>query len=167
VEALLAKARKSQIVENWIGLVRARLAAHRGEKPTTKAAQIRALWPEVEAALHGGHGTKKICAWLEEEAGITVGVTSLTSYISRLRRQEHAGRRVEAPSFDFVRAETRREPVVALKPPRPLVASSPHTNRSPLPPEDPLAQAMRAVSAPALDIRRIHNDGDPSGRKLV
>jgi type IV secretion system protein VirB11 len=149
VEALLAKARKSQIVKNWIGLVRARLAAHRGEKPPTKAAQIRALWPEVEAALHGGHGTKKICAWLEEEAGITVGVTSLTSYISRLRRQEHAGRRVEAPPLDFVRAETRREPVLALKPTRPLVASSSHTNRSPLPPEDPLAQAMRAVSTPA------------------
>jgi hypothetical protein len=167
VEALVAKARKSQIVENWIGLVRTRLAAHRGEKPTTKAAQIRALWPEVEAALHGGHSTKKICAWLEEEAGITVGVTSLTSYLSRLRRQENAGRRVEVPPLDFARAETRREPVLALKPTRPLVASSPHTNRSPLPPEDPLAQAMRAVSTPALDIRRIHNDGDPSGRKLV
>jgi hypothetical protein len=66
-----------------------RRAAHRGEKPTTKAARIRALWPEVEAALHGGHSTKKICAWLEEEAGITVRVTSLTSCISRLRRQEH------------------------------------------------------------------------------
>jgi hypothetical protein len=94
-------------------------------------------------------------------------VTSLTSYLSRLRRQEHAGRRVEAPPLDFVRAETRREPVLALKQTRPLVASSPHTNRSPLQPEDPLAQAMRAVSTPALDIRRIHNDGDPSGRKLV
>jgi hypothetical protein len=92
---------------------------------------------------------------------------SLTSYISRLRRQEHAGRRVEAPPLDFVRAETRREPVLAVKPTRPLAANSPHTNRLPLPPEDPLAQAMRAVSTPALDIRRIHNDGDPSGRKLV
>ena len=43
VEALLAKARKSQIVENWIGLVRTRLIAHRGEKPTTKASQRQRL----------------------------------------------------------------------------------------------------------------------------
>ena len=53
----MAYARNSQIVGNWIGLVRTRLAAHRGEKPTTKAAQIRALWPEIEAALRGGHST--------------------------------------------------------------------------------------------------------------
>jgi hypothetical protein len=167
VEALLANARKSQIEENWIGRIRTRLAKHRGEKPTTRAAKIRALWPEIEAALHGGHSTKSICAWLEEEAGITVGTTSLTSYISRLRRQENAGRRVEVPPVDFVRGDTRPEPVLALMPTRPLLASSPHTNRSPLLLEDPLAQAMRAVSTPALDIRRIHNDGDPSGRKLV
>jgi hypothetical protein len=113
VEALLAKERKSQIAENWIGLVHTRLAAHREEKPTTKAAQIRALWPEIEAALQGGHSAKKICAWLEEEAGITVGVTSLTSYISGLRSQEHAGRRVEDPSLDSVPAETRPEPILA------------------------------------------------------
>jgi hypothetical protein len=160
------KRAKSQIVENWISLVRTRVAAHRWEKPTTKA-QIRALWPEIEAALNGGQSMKKICAWLAEEAGIMVGITSLTSYISRLRRQEHAGRRVEAPPLDFVRAETRPEPVLALKPTRPLVASSSHTSRAPLPPEDALAQAMRAVPTPALDIRRIHNDGDPGGRKLV
>ena len=31
---------------------------------------------------------KTTCAWLAEDAGITLGVTSLTSYISRIRRRE-------------------------------------------------------------------------------
>jgi hypothetical protein len=45
---------------NWIGPVRNHLAAHRAEKPTTKAGQIRTLWPEIEAALAGGQSMKKI-----------------------------------------------------------------------------------------------------------
>jgi NAD(P)-dependent dehydrogenase (short-subunit alcohol dehydrogenase family) len=31
---------------------------------------------------------KTICAWLAEDAGINVGVTSLTSYVSRMRRRQ-------------------------------------------------------------------------------
>src|SRR4051794_39347141 len=67
---------------------RARLALRRAEKPATKAGQIRALWPDIEAALALGQSTKSICAWLAEDAGIALGVTSLTSYISRIRRRE-------------------------------------------------------------------------------
>jgi hypothetical protein len=33
--------------------------------------------------------------------------------------------------------------------------------------DDPLAQAMRVLSKPKMDIRKIHNDGDPEGRNLV
>ena len=71
---------------------------HRTEKPATKAGQIRALWPDIEAALEGGQSMKSIRKWLEEDAGITLGITSLTSYISRIRRRlaAKAGRR----SFD-------------------------------------------------------------------
>jgi hypothetical protein len=34
-------------------------------------------------------------------------------------------------------------------------------------PNDPLAQAMRVLSKPKMDIRKIHNDGDPEGRNLI
>jgi hypothetical protein len=63
------------------------------EKPSTKAGQIRALWPDIEAALNVGQSMKTICGWLAEDAGITLGVTSLTSYVSRIRRREEARRR--------------------------------------------------------------------------
>jgi hypothetical protein len=45
--------------ENWIALVRSRLALRRAEKPATKAGQIRAIWPEIDAALAGGQSMKK------------------------------------------------------------------------------------------------------------
>lgn len=40
-----------------------------------------------------GQSMKTICTWLAEEAGITLGVTSLTSYLSRIRRRESQRRR--------------------------------------------------------------------------
>ena len=75
---------------------RAQLALRRAEKPATKAGQIRSLWPDIEAALAVGQSMKNICAWLAEDAGITLGVTSLTSYVSRMRRRETANRLSEA-----------------------------------------------------------------------
>jgi hypothetical protein len=79
---------------------RSRLARRRAEKPATKSGQIRALWPDIEAALSVGQSMKTICAWLAEDAGITLGVTSLTSYVSRIRRREGASRHtpVRAPA---------------------------------------------------------------------
>ena len=76
--------RDSETLLDWVTLARARFARHRTEKPTTKAGQIRALWPDIEAALEGGQSMKSIRKWLEEDAGITLGITSLTSYISRI-----------------------------------------------------------------------------------
>ena len=35
---------------DWIMQARSRLARRRAEKPATKAGQIRALWPDIEAA---------------------------------------------------------------------------------------------------------------------
>jgi hypothetical protein len=77
---------------DWMIQARSRLARRRAEKPATKASQIRALWPDIEAALSVGQSMKTICAWLAEDAGITLGVTSLTSYVSRIRRREAASR---------------------------------------------------------------------------
>ena len=163
----MSDAHKPKMPENWIGLVRNRLAAHRAEKPATKAGQIRALWPEIEAALSGGQSMKSIRQWLEEDAGISLSATSLTSYISRLRRREESNRRIEVPPIQFKRDQTIATPVLAPVSTRPAVASPPRTNHSPAPSEDPLAPAMRALSIRALDIREIHNDGDPRGKKLI
>jgi hypothetical protein len=150
---------------NWITQARTRLALRRAEKPVTKAGQIRALWPEIEAALAVGQSTASICRWLEEDAGITLGVTSLTSYISRIRRREDANRYPKTPPAEFVRAQAE---VILPEPPKPsefrdsVVGSS-----ASRPPADPLAPAMRALSRSPMDIRKIHNDGDPEGKNLI
>jgi len=110
---------------------------------------------------------KSIRKWLEEDAGISLGITSLTSYISRLRLRERANRRIEGPTTQSVPAQTEVEPIPAALSARPLISThrqaSPATTLS----DDPLAQAMRALSKRAIDIRQIHNDGDPQGRKLI
>ena len=82
----------------WTAQARSRLALRRREKPSTKAAQIRALWPDIEAALTAGQSMKTTCGWLAEDAAITVGVTSLTSYTSRIRRRERVHRPIESPT---------------------------------------------------------------------
>ena len=88
----------AQSDRDWTAQARSLLALRRREKPTTKAGQIRALWPDIEAALAAGQSMKTICAWLADDAAITVGVTSLTSYISRMRRREGVHRPIETPA---------------------------------------------------------------------
>ena len=106
---------------------------------------------------------KSVCRWLEEDAGITLGVTSLTSYISRIRRRER--RNPEATARQSVRSQTEAisESLSAGTPRRPPIATDTLTN----PPDDPLAQAMRVLLKPKMDIRKVHNDGDPQGRNLI
>jgi hypothetical protein len=87
---------------DWAIQARFRLALRRAEKPATKACQIRALWPDIEIALGLGQSMKTICAWLAEDAGITLGVTSLASYVSRIRRRE-AHRRTTTPELSPAR----------------------------------------------------------------
>jgi hypothetical protein len=143
---------------------RSRLALRRAEKPATKAGQIRALWPDIEAALAVGQSVKSICKWLAEDAGIALGVTSLTSYISRIRRREAANRSSGVAVEQVVRdrAEAAPEP-----PPRPSVRVPVANQSAQTEPDDPLAPAMRVLSKPKMDIRKIHNDGDPEGRNLI
>ena len=89
---------------DWAIQARSRLARRRAEKPSTKAGQIRALWPDIDAALTAGQSMKTICAWLAEDAGITVGLTSLTSYVSRIRRRERVGKYATVRSPDVLNA---------------------------------------------------------------
>lgn len=147
---------------NWVANSRSRLAQRRAEKPATKAAQIRALWPDIEAALAKGQNMSTICRWLLEDAGITIGVTSLTSYVSRIRRRQRANRTSQMTTgFPIPPQRGSIEAYPEVRPRR-LPDSS-----FAQPPEDPLASAMRALSRPKLDIRKIHNDGDPEGRNLI
>jgi hypothetical protein len=153
---------------NWIGQSRSRLALRRSEKPATKAGQIRALWPDIKAALAVGQTMKTICAWLAEDAGITLSVTSLTSYLSRIRRREIRERRHKAIA-EFaanVPPEKSRAQESGL-PARSPEGSNVNAIQSKQQRHNPLAQAMKALTKPKLDIREIHGDGDPSGKNLI
>ncbi len=74
--------------QQWIAETRHRLAQRRGRKPATKAGQIRALWPEIRAAIADGQSLASIRQWLEQEGGVIVTVQSLGSYLTRIRRKE-------------------------------------------------------------------------------
>ena len=103
---------------DWAMQARTRLARRRAEKPATKSGQIRALWPDIEAALAVGQSMKTICTWLAEEAGITLGVTSLTSYVSRIRRRETQRRRsIPAPALASPTSAAVRPPLVSARSP--------------------------------------------------
>jgi hypothetical protein len=103
---------------DWAMQARTRLARRRAGKPTTKSGQIRALWPDIEAALAVGQSMKTICTWLAEEAGITLGVTSLTSYVSRIRRREsHRRTSTPVPTVASPTSAAVRPPLVSARPP--------------------------------------------------
>ena len=128
--------RDSETLLDWVSHARARFARHRTEKPATKAGQIRALWPDIEAALEGGQSMKSIRKWLEEDAGITLGIASLTSYISRIRRRR-AAKQPETPPGPSAHSSVATQATAS--------AALEH---------DPLAQAKRALSQPKFDIRK-------------
>lgn len=50
---------------------RTRLAGLREKKPPNKAAQIRALWPEIKAALDEGHSLKAVCIALKRMESVS------------------------------------------------------------------------------------------------
>ncbi len=138
---------------NWITESRRRLAARATEKPATKAGQIRALWPQIRLALDQGQSLKTIHNWLEQDVGVALGITTFTSYVSRIRRKE-AAKQQSAQQSEFAQSAVS----VAI------------TNEVPTEPShhfDPLAQAMKALSKPKLDIRDLHGDGDPTGKNLI
>ena len=80
---------------------RSRLAALGEKKPRTKAAQIRALWPDIKAVLAKGHSLKTVCDCLEAD-GIAISIQTLGSYITRIRRKSLRGKTLgSAPTRDF------------------------------------------------------------------
>jgi len=99
---------------------------------------------------------KSIRKWLEEDAGITLSITSLTSYISRIRRRSRAKRAAEIANGQVAQPQAQSHSPVASQP----TSAVPRE-------DDPLAQAKRVLSQSKLDIRKLHNDGDPEGRNLI
>ena len=71
-----------------------RLRARIGEKPRTKAGQIRQAWPEIRALFAAGHSLKDIWIWLNE-IGIEIGYARLSHYAGQLKRRDQTA----APPF--------------------------------------------------------------------
>jgi hypothetical protein len=88
VEQMAEGGKYTRDEQQWIDETRRRLAQRRGKKPETKAGQIRALWPEIRAALADGQSLRSIRQWLDEEGDVVVTVQSLDSYLTRIRRKE-------------------------------------------------------------------------------
>jgi hypothetical protein len=108
--------------QQWIVETRHRFAQRRGKKPATKSGQIRALWPEIQAAIADGQSLASIRQWLEEEGGIVVTVQSLGSYLTRIRRKEIAKASAPTPPAAQPSAETKLPPVP--NPPAKLLESA-------------------------------------------
>jgi hypothetical protein len=158
--------------ENWINEARRRLASMRGEKPETKAGQIWALWPEIKAAIEDGQSIKTIRLWLEEQAAIVVSSDSLRTYIRRCQAKEMARQTPAQSPVLMIGTSTESTPVKLA--PIPAVPSGRARSLTSAKPEevpnianDPMAIARRAMSKPRFDIRKIHNDGDPTDQNLI
>lgn len=106
--------------QEWITTTRKRLAQRRGRKPATKSGQVRALWPEIRAAIAEGQSLANICQWLKEEAEIVISVQSLGSYLTRIRRKEPA---------NLVSPAAPSAPKATLRVPHPRKQSPENRNR--------------------------------------
>jgi hypothetical protein len=115
---------------------RTRLAALRETKPPTKAAQVRALWPEIKAALDKGHTLKAACDCLQAD-GITLSVQTLGSYITRIRRKPTRIERLATPPQQELEERVRTEDKSAAYPVS--------VNRSVGKPRDPLANVRERL----------------------
>jgi hypothetical protein len=115
------------------------------DKPRSKIAFFRGLYPEIVATLSIGHTLRDIHKRLVED-GIEISYPLLRNYINRIRRE-----RAHLP--------LRRK----RQPPALTLAIEP----APAATEDPLANAMRVLSKPRYDIRQAMCDGDPTKKKLI
>lgn len=115
------------------------------EKPRSKIAFLRCLYPDIAAILSIGHSLKDIHRRLVQD-GIDVSYPLLRTYIGRIRRE-------------------RSHPVSARNM-GPLISNVPIAPAT-LAKEDPLANALRVLAKPRYDIRKAMCDGDPTKKKLI
>lgn len=76
-----------------------RLRTRLGEKPRTKAGQVRQAWPDIRDLLAAGHSLKDIWAWLNE-IGLEIGYARLSHYIGQLQLRDQAA---QTPISDLLR----------------------------------------------------------------
>ena len=161
------------MTDNWIPETRSRLAQRRAGKPTTKAGQFWALWPEIKAALDQGQSIRTIQAWLEQDADLVLTVSTLTSYISRSRQRERVRRKMGVEET-FIRvhqvpsgmhATGNDDSLTTLPQQAPSASIGNSCMREPV--KNPMDQAMQALRKRRLDIREIHGDGDPTSENLI
>jgi len=153
-------------LDQWITRTRPNLASRRGEKPLTKAGQLRAVWPEIQIALDDGQSFKTIRGWLEDQ-GVEFTVDCLRTYASRIRRElrKKAADRFLQAALTTAHSGTGAQSAPPIVDPAPrLPEHHPVVQERPY---DPLAQAKEALAKGRFDIRTIHGDGDPTGRNLV
>lgn len=98
---------------------------------------------------------KTIREWLEEEAGLTLSITSLTSYISRVRRRELR--------YSAAQPATAPQPQADES----TVTPSCMADSCNAAPHNPLASAMAILRQRRFDIREMHGDGDPTDKNLI
>jgi hypothetical protein len=115
------------------------------EKPRSKIAFFRGLYPEIATMLSIGHTLRDIHKRLIAD-DVDISYPLLRNYINRIRR------------------ERSRSPFVQKRPAPTLPMA---LERTPAATEDPLANAMKALSKPRYDIRQVMCDGDPTKKKLI
>jgi hypothetical protein len=125
-------------------LVLENFRALKTDKPRSKIAFLRGLYPEIVAALRIGHSQLDIHQRLVRD-GIDVSYPLLRTYISRIRRE-----RSQALLFHGNR-------LPAFPAPEPPPSTE----------EDPLANAMKVLNKPRYDIREAMCNGDPTKKKLI
>lgn len=124
---------------------RTRLTALREKKPPTKAAQIRNLWPEINAALDNGHSLKTIAECLAAD-GIVVGVRDLSVYVGRMRKNFTG-------TMKLMSANQAASGGDVIPSPAPNPAAVP-SQANPKGPRDPLANIRERLNKrPAFDYR--------------
>jgi hypothetical protein len=100
------------IAKNKLDL--SRLRARLGEKPRTKAGQIRQAWPDIRALFEAGHSLRDIWTWLNE-IGIDIGYARLSDYISQMRRRDQAAALAE-PSPAISDSRRASDPAAPVSP---------------------------------------------------
>ena len=108
----LSNMRNANQIDEWITNARARLAARRNGRPSTKAGAVRALWPEIQRALESGQTLKTVRDWLEAE-GVLLRYNQLTTYIRRIRLTQAAEASIPrlTPDRHAVEPEAKHETV--------------------------------------------------------
>ena len=115
------------------------------DKPRSKIAFFRGLYPEIVVTLSIGHTLRDIHKRLVED-GVDISYELLRNYINRIRRE-----RAHLPFL-----QKRQPPTLAVA-----------TERTPAATQDPLTNAMKALSKPRYDIRQAMCDGDPTKQTLI